>query len=140
MKLYSKWMAASITLAMFAAVQPASAETLAKPAPEKQSCFFTNQISGWNRVDDKTIRVVVSPKKQYDLTLMSPVTDSRFRDVIGVKSSPSSVICTGNGLGVTVVTGSDIGPSSYPVTKVALAPVVKKNTDAKPAPAPETAN
>ena len=145
MKLHSNFAALGIATLMFATAQPAMAETPAKLAKADQSCFFANQVSGWNRIDDKTIRVTVSSKRQYDLTLMSPVTGGLFQESIAIKSSPSSVICTGNGLGVSVVTGGDIGPSSYPVTKIALAPIVRKNAG-KPAsapeaiPAPETAN
>jgi len=111
----------------FVAAQSASAESAAKsPDPEK-SCFFVNQISGWNRIDDKTVRVTISSKRQYDLTLMSRAFSGLHQEVIGVKSSPSNLICTGNGLGVRVVTGEDVGPSSYPVTKVALVPPVRKD-------------
>lgn len=134
--------AASIAAVMFVAAQPVLADTPPKPEKADQSCFFANQVSGWNRIDDKTIRVTVSSKRQYDLTLMSPVIGGLFQENIAIKSSPSNLICTGNGLGVSVVTGGDIGPSSYPVSKVALAPVVRK-TAGKPAPettSPEAAN
>ena len=127
--------AVGITAAMFLAGAPAMAETPPKPAKADQSCFFGNQVSGWNRIDDKTIRVTVSSKRQYDLTLMSPVTGGLFQEHIAIKSSPSNLICTGNGLGVSVVTGGDIGPSSYPVTKIALAPIVRKDAASKPTPA-----
>lgn len=130
---------AGIAVVMFATTHSALAETPPKAAKADQSCFFGNQVSGWNRIDDQTIRVTVSSKRQYDLTLMSPVVGGLFQEHIAIKSSPSNLICTGNGLGVSVVTGGDIGPSSYPVKKIALAPVVRKHTD-KPAPesAPET--
>lgn len=135
--------AAGIAGVMFMASQPALAETPAKSAKTDQSCFFANQISGWNRIDDKTIRITASSKRQYDLTLMSPVVGGLFQEHIAIRSSPSNLICTGNGLGVSVVTGGDIGPSTYPVKKIALAPVVRKDAD-KPAPepghAPGTAN
>jgi hypothetical protein len=138
---HTKVAMAGIAIVMFAATQPALAETPPKAAKTDQSCFFGNQVSGWNRIDDQTIRVTVSSKRQYDLTLMSPVVGGLFQEHIAIKSSPSNLICTGNGLGVSVVTGGDIGPSSYPVKKIALAPVVRKDAD-KPAPesapAPET--
>jgi hypothetical protein len=133
MKLHSRLAAFSIAAVMFAATQLAAAEAPAKPSTDQKSCFFNNQISGWNRIDNKTIRVTVSSKRQYDLTLMSPVTGGLYQENIAIKSGPSNVICTGNGLGVSVVTGGEIGPSSYPVKKVAEAPIVRKNTD-KPAP------
>jgi hypothetical protein len=133
MKLHSKLAAFSIAAVMFAATQPAAAEAPAKPSTDEKSCFFNNQISGWNRIDDKTIRVTVSSKRQYDLTLMSPLTGGLFQENIAIKASPSNLICTGNGLGVSVVTGGDIGPSSYPVKKIAAAPIVRSN-EGKPAP------
>ena len=116
-------------MAAFAAgvTQPALADTSAKAPDQEKSCFFVNQISGWNRIDDKTVRVTISSKRQYDLTLMSRAFSGLHQEVIGVKSSPSNLICTGNGLGVTVVTGEHVGPSSYPVTKVALVPPVRKD-------------
>lgn len=140
-KSHTKVAMAGIAIVMFAATQPAMAETPPTAAKADESCFFGNQVSGWNRIDDKTIRVTVSSKRQYDLTLMSPVIGGLFQEHIAIKSSPSNLICTGNGLGVSVVTGGDIGPSSYPVKKIALAPIVRKESG-KPAPdsapAPET--
>ncbi len=131
---------AGVAAVMFLAGLPAMAETPPKAAKADQSCFFGNQVSGWNRIDDQTIRVTVSSKRQYDLTLMSPVVGGLFQEQIAIKSSPSNLICTGNGLGVSVVTGGDIGPSSYPVKKIALAPIVRKDAGKPaqhPAPAPE---
>ena len=123
------------------ATQTASAETPAKAPDEEKSCFFVNQISGWNRIDDKTVRVTISSKRQYDLSLMSSTFGGLHQEVIGVKSAPSNLLCTGNGLGVSVVTGETVGPSSYPVTKVTLVPPIRKEAG-KPAPAsspdPET--
>ena len=139
MTFQAKYLTAGLAAVFLAAAQPAFAETPAKPAKDEKSCFFTNQISGWNRIDDKTIRVTISSKRQYDLTLMSPVIGGLFQESIAVKSSPSNLICTGKGLGVSVVTGGVIGPSSYPVTKIALAPVVRKSANSA-APITEAVN
>lgn len=130
--LASAGIAAAIALS---AAQTAAAETPAKAPDEEKSCFFVNQISGWNRIDDKTVRVTVSSKRQYDLTLMSPTFSGLHQEVIGIKADPSNYVCTGNGLGVSVITGEVAGPSSYPVTKVTLVPPVRKASAGKPAPA-----
>jgi hypothetical protein len=145
MKLQMKCAAAGIAAVILFAAPAAFAETPIKPSKDDRSCFFANQVSGWNRIDDKTIRVTISSKRQYDFTLMSPVAGGLFQETIAIKSHPSSVICTGNGLGVSVVTGDRfVGPSSYPVTKIAAAPIVRKNPGKPAIPlegaAPETVN
>ncbi len=91
------------------------------PSPDKKSCFFTSQISGWNKVDSKTVRVSVGPGKQYDLTLSTSPSSNLDQENLAIKGDPSGQICTGNGLGVSVIAGG-IGIRNIPVTKVALAP------------------
>lgn len=93
----------------------------ASPHNAVKQCFYARDINGWSRINDHTVRVQTGPKKAYDLTLMGPITDLAFREHIGVQSSPSNFICTGNGLGVSIVTTGAF-KSTYPVTNIAPAP------------------
>ncbi len=115
-------------LSLLAATAPAQAG--AKP-PESaaQSCFLANNVSGWNRVNDKTVRVQVGGGKQFDLELMSVPPSSLFQEAIILKAEPSGSVCTGNGLGVSVVTGGVAAAPSYQVVKVTQAPSVKEERE-----------
>ncbi|MET0545288.1 MAG: DUF6491 family protein [Caulobacterales bacterium] len=112
---------AALLTAMLAATTPNFAQ--AAPASKKHApqCFNSASISGWNRIDDHIVRVHTGPSRDYDLTVMGTINDLAFRDHIGVQSGPSNWICTGNGLGVSVVT---TGPfkNTYPVTNISAAP------------------
>ncbi|MET0545468.1 MAG: DUF6491 family protein [Caulobacterales bacterium] len=126
-------------VALLSAVIAGCASTPAESTPAKaaavatddRDCFNGREVSGWNAVDAKTVRVNAGPSKRYDLTLMSrPANQLNFQEVIAVKSGPSDWICTGNGLGVSIVTGG-IGPQSYPVTNIVRAPTPAQEREAK---------
>lgn len=115
-------------IALLAATAPAQAG--AKP-PESPgpTCFQASTVSGWNRVDDKTVRVEVGGGRQFDLELMSTPPSSLFQEAIVLKAEPSGSVCTGNGLGVSVVTGGVAAAPSYQVVKVTQAPSVKEERE-----------
>jgi hypothetical protein len=102
-----------------------------KPATEDaaQSCFLADNVNGWTRVDDKTVRVSVGAGRQFDLELMAPPPSSLFQEAIILKAEPSGSVCTGNGLGVSVVTGGIAAAPSYQVVKVTQAPSVKEERE-----------
>jgi hypothetical protein len=122
--------AGAIAMAVIASA-PAHAET--KPASTPGACFQAASVSGWSRVDEKTVRVQANGGKQFDLELMSPPPSSLFQEDIVLKAEPSGSVCTGNGLGVSVVTGGMVAAPSYQVVKVTQAPSVAEERAARKA-------
>lgn len=115
---------ATISLAaMTLSVAPTQADPR-PPASDERACFFAATVSGWTRVDDKTVRVQVAGGKQFDLELMATPPSGLFQEAIVLKAEPSGSVCTGNGLGVSIVTGGVAAAPSYQVMKVTQAPSV----------------
>jgi hypothetical protein len=104
----------------------AAADEPAK-APDK-ACFYTSQIDGWNYLDDHTVRLSVGPSRQFDVTIMGTAPWLASHEDIGIRSDPTNLICTGNGLGVEVFQG---GPfrQRWAVTQIALVPKAKSPSD-----------
>lgn len=102
----------------------AAAPTHAETKPAAPTCFQSANVSGWTRVDDKTVRIQANGGKQFDLELMSPPPSSLFQENLILKAEPSGSVCTGNGLGVSIVTGGIAAAPSYQVVKVTQAPSV----------------
>ena len=60
---------------------------------------------------------------------MAPPPSGLFQENIILKAEPSGSVCTGNGLGVSVVTGGVAAAPSYQVMKVTQAPSVKEERE-----------
>lgn len=99
-----------------------------QPAQPEKACFYTSQVDGWNYLDDHTVRLSVGPSRSFDLTIMGTAPWLSSRETIGVRSGPTNLVCTGNGLGVEVFQG---GPfhETWAVTKIALVPKAKSPAD-----------
>ena len=130
-KILSAAGAVSIALA-FSATTPVFAGSK-PPAANAPTCFQASTVSGWTRDDDKTVRVQANGGRQFDLELMSPPPSSLFQEDIILKAEPSGSVCTGNGLGVSVVTGGPVAAPSYQVVKVTQAPSVAEERAARKA-------
>jgi|GEM_PF-2034810 len=125
--------ALAVALTLFV-VAPAQAGS--KPPTQDQSaqsCFQSTSVSGWTRVDEKTVRIQANGGRQFDLELMSPPPSSLFQENIILKAEPSGSVCTGNGLGVSIVTGGIAAAPSYQVVKVTQAPSVAEERAARKA-------
>jgi len=107
------------TLAVLAALAlpPAAG---ADPAPEAakptRHCFWPSQVSGFNSVDDRTVRVTVGVRDVYELALMAPCPDVDWAHSIALVARGGSTICSG--LDAEVIAPSPIGPRSCPVSTV----------------------
>jgi len=119
--------AGGLAAALMTPATQAAAGTAADSSAK--ACFLANNVSGWSRVDDKTVRVSTGGGRQYDLELMAPPPSSLFQEAIILKAEPSGSVCTGNGLGVSVVTGGVAAAPSYQVVKVTQAPSVKEERE-----------
>ncbi|NGM52672.1 hypothetical protein G5B46_23935 [Caulobacter sp. 602-2] len=74
------------------AAAPAPAEK-AKPA-SRESCFFADQVRGYQVVDERTLNVDVGRKEAYQLTLFNSAFDLDVSTRIGIKSRGGSWVCS----------------------------------------------
>lgn len=104
--------------ALLAASGPAAAMD-AKAGEKGTACFYSSSISGWNYIDEHTVRVSVGPSKYLDLTLMGNARDLDFKQALAIKSDHNGQICEGNGLGLEVTAGGPVH-RTWPITNVKL--------------------
>ena len=70
----------------------------------ERDCFRAMDVSGFNVADNDRIKVRVGPSREYLLTIQGGTRDLRFDETLAIDAGPSFV-CTGNGLGVSVIGG-----------------------------------
>ena len=97
----------------------ASAQTAADSAPESRDCFRPLDVRGYGVVDDHTIRVHVSPTREYYLSINALTRDLDWTHAISIRST-MSFVCVGNGAGVHLMGGDP--PFPYQVTRIERAP------------------
>ncbi len=109
-----------VLLALAAALALASCATDSsdQTAADARDCFFANQVSGYDVVDERTVQVRAGSRR-YLLTTLFNARDLDWTQAIAIRSTTSS-ICTGNGLGVEIIGGDP--QRTYPVQAVARAP------------------
>src|SRR5688572_16885261 len=109
----------AIPLALAAALSLSATTTapaLAKSPKAERNCFWTNSVSSFSAVDDKTVNIRVGVKDYYRLDLMGGCPDIDWNTAIALESRGSSYICTG--LDATVISPSPIGPRRCPVQSI----------------------
>jgi len=82
-------------------------------------CFFASEVDGYSLVDNNTVRVQVSPTRNYLLRTQWNARDLNWTRAIAIRSS-TGTICTGNGLGVEIVGGDP--RQTYPVSAIEREP------------------
>lgn len=105
--------AAALALAGCAATQT-GAETAAS-----RDCFRTLDVGGYGVVDEHTVRVHISPQREYYLTINANTRDLDWTHAISIRSN-TSFICVGNGAGVQLMGGDP--PFPYQVVRIERAP------------------
>lgn len=90
----------------------------AKPAA-KRACFFPSQINGWS--DDRTapddvVYLNIGVRDVYRVDMLGGCNGIGDATTIGVENRGGGMIC--DGLGVTLITGTPIGPYRCPVSKI----------------------
>lgn len=96
----------------------ASSETQTAAAADRD-CFRPDDVSGYTVIDNNHIGVNVGANRHYVLTTLFNARDLDWTQTIAIRSS-TSWICTGNGLGVSLV-GGDFN-RTFPVSEIARAP------------------
>ena len=97
----------------------ANAEAAAAPGGSRD-CFLASSVSGFNVVDDHTVRVTAGPSRHYLLGTTWNARDLNWSEEIALRSRGNDWICVGNGLGVEVRGGRP--PQTYPITSVTREP------------------
>jgi|CXWL01.1.fsa_nt_gi hypothetical protein len=88
-------------------------------AAATRDCFRSLDIDGYGVIDDRRVRVSVSPRRDYILTIRRDTRDLDWANTIAIRSG-TSFVCVGNGLGVELVGGDP--PQRYPVVNIERAP------------------
>ncbi len=102
------------TLAACASTAPGNGQTASS-----QDCFRSEQVSGYNVIDNNHVGLRVGASRQYILTTMWNSRDLDWTHAIAIRSSTGR-ICTGNGLGVDLIGGDP--QRTYPVSAITRAP------------------
>lgn len=110
-------LAASAFAALAACAGTQGAET--ESAAATRDCFRTLDVSGYGVVDEHTVRVHISPQREYYLTINANTRDLDWTHAISIRSM-TSFICVGDGAGVQVMGGDPAIP--YQVTRIERAP------------------
>lgn len=113
------------TLTFLAAVSALAAcaspgTSTASNAGGDRDCFRALDVKGYGIVDERRVRLRVSPQRQYILTITQNTRDLDYDHNVAVRSV-TSFICVGNPSGVTLMGGDP--PFPYQVTAIERAPV-----------------
>jgi hypothetical protein len=98
----------------------ATTETASTEPPAGRDCFNADSVSGFSPLDQNRVKLTVGPTRDYVLTTAQRINDARFSQAIGIDST-TNWICTGNGLGVTLIVPHSI-PERYQVTSIERLP------------------
>lgn len=82
-------------------------------------CFRSEQVSGYNVIDNNNVSLRVGANREYRLTTLWNVRDLDWTQAIAIRSATGN-ICTGNGLGVELIGGDP--RRTYPVSQIARVP------------------
>ncbi|MES1199598.1 MAG: DUF6491 family protein [Pseudomonadota bacterium] len=91
-------------------------------AAASRDCFFNHQINGWGVIDPHTLRVDLSPHRQYALSSPISVSDLDFAQVVAIRTRHGAdTICVGRTNDVEVTMGGSM-PRTWTITNVSRLP------------------
>jgi hypothetical protein len=107
-------------LALTAGASAIASDAPADPAaqPVRRTCFFSSQISGWREgQNEEVVYLDVGANDVYRLDMFGRCVGLDSAITIGVETRGGGTsIC--DGLDVTLITGSPVGPYRCPVSKI----------------------
>jgi hypothetical protein len=106
-------------LALWTLAACASSEDAGSQTASSRDCFNSEQVSGFNVIDNTHIGLRVGANRNYVLTTMWNARDLDWTQAIAIRSSTGR-ICVGNGLGVELVGGDP--RRNYPIVSIERAP------------------
>jgi hypothetical protein len=112
-------LAAAVTLGVCLSV-PQTNASAAAPQSSSRDCFNTRQITGYNIIDEHNVAVRVNAQRRYIFSTLWNARDLDWTFRIAVHS-PTSWICTGDGLGIEV-SGGHANRMTYPISSITRAP------------------
>jgi len=96
-------------------------QTASNAAPAARDCFRNQEINGWSLIDPHTVRVQISPRRAYALTVQPNASDLNFSEVIAIRARGSDWICTNEVSDIRISAHGTI-PREWWVTKVERLP------------------
>lgn len=84
---------------------------------EPPRCFSTSRVSNFRVADSSTVHIRVG-RDVYRLDMMGPCSDLNFTSNMRLATSGSSTICTGTGLGTSIVTRGSGGQRRCQVQRI----------------------
>ncbi len=105
---------AAVALASCAGTQAAEGS-----AGASRDCFRPLDVRGYGVIDEHTIRVHISPAREYHLSVNAQTRDLDWTHTISIRST-MSFVCVGNGAGVHLMGGDP--PFPYEVVRIVRAP------------------
>jgi hypothetical protein len=100
--------------------ESSGSQATARPAPR---CFHASNARNFRSVNSTTVHLRVGRRDFYRLDLLGPCPNLDFSLALGLQTRGSSQICTGSGLGTSIVTRSASGPQRCSVRQItALTP------------------
>jgi Family of unknown function (DUF6491) len=97
----------------------ASSDSAQQTSATSNDCFRSEEVRGFNVIDNTHIGFRVGANRNYILTTMWNARDLDWTQAIGIRSSTGR-ICTGNGLGVELIGGEP--RRTYPIVSIERAP------------------
>lgn len=108
--------AALLTVTACASTEPGSESA---GASNRRQCFTASSVRNFRVVDSRTVNIRAG-REVYRLDMFGNCPDLRWTQGMGLQTTGSPTICTGSGLGTTVVTRGSSGPQRCSVQSVTL--------------------
>lgn len=125
----SVWAAAAAAAATLAAIsgcaETADPESSGSPAAARMPprCFHVSNARNFRSVNATTVHLRVGRRDFYRIDLLGPCPDIDFSLRLGLQTRGSSQICTGSGLGTSIVVRGSRGPQRCSIRQItALTP------------------
>jgi hypothetical protein len=98
----------------------AGSQGAARTAPR---CFRAADARNFRSVNATTVNLRVGRRDFYRIDLLGPCPDLNFSMRMGLQTSAGSQVCTGSGIGTSIVVPGTRGPTRCPVRQItALTP------------------
>jgi len=114
------WASATVALLTVSACTSTKSGSEAKSADASgQQCFFANNVQNFVVVNSETVNIRVG-RDIYRLDMFGDCPNLTWTEGMVLRSTAGSPVCTGNGLGVSVVTLGFNGPQQCSVQSITL--------------------
>src|SRR6478735_3031603 len=95
--------------------ESSGSEAAARTAPR---CFNASAARNFRSVNATTVHLRVGRRDFYRIDLLGPCPDINFSMRLGLRTSGSAQVCTGSGLGTSIVVPGSRGPTRCPIRQI----------------------